>query len=348
MAASVASSSSTGERSPARNASTSEDASPCHGVSGTPRSSRVPGRSRTVATCRRVRAWTFRPRRRSTSRSTATATSVVGAMGAARARAGGKSVVVELAVGSPDAPARDAIEVPVTTLGSPSTTWPSIPGPGSASRSPTDHTSSSPSAASPSPARSTSATWAAIRAPTVDARCGDASSAPTTSVRSSRTRGASSTRWASARCSTCATTPSAHATRAASLRLEFGEIVAPALGLPSAKRVEIVPAENPGVVHVVEAEPDRVVAHRVDADDLDIALAGHGLALGRAMALDLGGRAGDAQVFGREREARAVVEGDRQRAPVLGQAQLRRPAGRRFRRRHRSLVLRAAVAASAI
>src|SRR5581483_10222090 len=36
MAASVASSSSTGDRSPFRNASTSEQASPCQGVSGTP------------------------------------------------------------------------------------------------------------------------------------------------------------------------------------------------------------------------------------------------------------------------------------------------------------------------
>src|SRR5207253_620063 len=41
MAANVASSSSTGDRSPRRNASTREHASCCHGMSGTPRSSLV-------------------------------------------------------------------------------------------------------------------------------------------------------------------------------------------------------------------------------------------------------------------------------------------------------------------
>ena len=72
------------------------------------------------------------------------------------------------------------------------------------------------------------------------------------------------------------------------LGAEVGEVVGPALVVPGAERVEIVPAEDAGRMHVVEDELHRVVADRLDADDLDVALARHRLALGRAVPLHLG------------------------------------------------------------
>src|SRR4051794_36784735 len=96
--------------------------------------------------------------------------------------------------------------------------------------------------------------------------------------------------------------------------------------MPGAERVEIVPAEDAGRMHVVEDELHGVIPDRLDADDLDVALARHRLALGRAVPLHLGRGARHPQVFGRKLESRAVVEGDAQAALVLGEPDLGRPA----------------------
>src|SRR5262249_55510553 len=56
-----------------------------------------------------------------------------------------------------------------------------------------------------------------------------------------------------------------------------------------------------------------------------ISLAWNGLALVRRVALDLGARAFDAQVFGRQQEALAALEAHRKRLAVLGKADLGRP-----------------------
>src|SRR5690606_11773994 len=75
----------------------------------------------------------------------------------------------------------------------------------------------------------------------------------------------------------------------------------------------------------VEDELDGVAADGLDADDLDVLLAGHRLAVARPMAPHLGGGARHAQVFGRERELASVLEGDEELAAVLRQADLARP-----------------------
>ena len=78
-------------------------------------------------------------------------------------------------------------------------------------------------------------------------------------------------------------------------------------------------------MHVVEHEPHRVIADRIHLENGDVLLARDGLALVGGMALHLGARALDAQIFGAQVESLAVVEGDGQRLAVLVQPQLRRP-----------------------
>src|SRR5262249_23589050 len=88
---------------------------------------------------------------------------------------------------------------------------------------------------------------------------------------------------------------------------------------------EIVRAVVPVRVQMVKAEPHRVISDRVHLENGDILLAGHGLALVGRMALDLGARAFDAQIFGAEIEVFATIEDHGQRLAVLAQAQLGRP-----------------------
>src|SRR5690606_24420853 len=60
---------------------------------------------------------------------------------------------------------------------------------------------------------------------------------------------------------------------------QFVEIGLPFAHTAAAKFQQVVPAEYPGRVQIVEREPHRVIAHRMDLQDRDVALAGHGLAL---------------------------------------------------------------------
>src|SRR4051794_39622628 len=90
-----------------------------------------------------------------------------------------------------------------------------------------------------------------------------------------------------------------------SLGGQFLEIGLPLLSLLGSEPVEIVPAVDPAVVHVVEDELDGIIADRLHADNLYLALARHSLALGRAVTLDLGRRARHPQVFGRQVEGGA-------------------------------------------
>ena len=78
-------------------------------------------------------------------------------------------------------------------------------------------------------------------------------------------------------------------------------------------------------MHVVEDEPHRVVADRIDLQDHHFALARHRLALVWRMALHLGARALHTQIFGRQREVVAALERDGERPLVLGQTQFGGP-----------------------
>src|SRR5207248_8841810 len=90
------------------------------------------------------------------------------------------------------------------------------------------------------------------------------------------------------------------------------EIGRPFCILLAAEFVEIIPAVEAGVVSVVENDARRVIAHWLDGSDFDASFAGHGLFLGRGMALYFGAGGFHAKIFGRERKALAAVEADRQ------------------------------------
>jgi hypothetical protein len=78
-------------------------------------------------------------------------------------------------------------------------------------------------------------------------------------------------------------------------------------------------------VHIVEYQPDRIIANGMQLQDLDVLLSGNCPSLARRMTLDFGARATNAQIFGREIETLAIIEGDRQRLAIFAQAQLSRP-----------------------
>src|SRR5262249_17304359 len=103
------------------------------------------------------------------------------------------------------------------------------------------------------------------------------------------------------------------------------EIVLPIAVAIAAELEQIVPAENPGGVQVVEHQPDRVIADRMHIENGDLLLARNGLAPIGGMTLHLGAGALDAQIFGAELETFPVVERNGQRLAVLVQPQLRRP-----------------------
>src|SRR5439155_7051242 len=88
---------------------------------------------------------------------------------------------------------------------------------------------------------------------------------------------------------------------------EGGEVGGPALIVFDAELVEVIPGIDPGVVQVVELDPDRVIADRLDFEDADMGAFGDDDLLVRPMALDFGRRALDPQIFGREAELAAVV-----------------------------------------
>src|ERR1700733_2992722 len=106
---------------------------------------------------------------------------------------------------------------------------------------------------------------------------------------------------------------------------KLAEIVAPILLAVAAELEQILPAENPGRVHVVEHQPYRVIADREQFQNLHILLARYGAPLARRVALDLGARAAHAQIFRGHIEALAAVESDRKSPAILAQAQFRRP-----------------------
>jgi hypothetical protein len=75
-------------------------------------------------------------------------------------------------------------------------------------------------------------------------------------------------------------------------------------------------------MQIVEDEADRIVPHRLDPDHHDVALARHRLALGAAVALDLGRGRGHPKVLGWQLENAAVLERHLQAALVTRQADL--------------------------
>src|SRR5260370_31927415 len=69
---------------------------------------------------------------------------------------------------------------------------------------------------------------------------------------------------------------------------EGGEVVAPALMLLDAELVEVVPGKDAGVVQIVELDPDRVVADRLQFEDADMGALGADHLVARPVPLYLG------------------------------------------------------------
>src|SRR2546422_636396 len=90
-------------------------------------------------------------------------------------------------------------------------------------------------------------------------------------------------------------------------------------------------------MHIVEPDPDGIIADRIDGKNGHITFAANRLALGFGMALHFGGGTGHPEQFGGEIERLAVVKGDPQRAAVFRQANFDRPRHRHVRCAHAAL-----------
>src|SRR5438045_724960 len=83
-----------------------------------------------------------------------------------------------------------------------------------------------------------------------------------------------------------------------SVRGQGVEMLAPTLFVLVAELVKVIPGINAGIVQIVEGDADSVIADRFEPDDADLSAAVYQRLLPRTMALHLGGRAFDAQIFG--------------------------------------------------
>src|SRR3981081_2177811 len=90
--------------------------------------------------------------------------------------------------------------------------------------------------------------------------------------------------------------------------------------------VEITPGVDPGVVEIVECNPDGIIADGFKADDPDMSAAVHQRLLPRTVPLHFGGWAFDPQIFRRKAKAVTVVERDFQYLFSPLQAEFNRPA----------------------
>src|ERR1700693_3534938 len=76
------------------------------------------------------------------------------------------------------------------------------------------------------------------------------------------------------------------------------QIRSPFRALLAAKFVQVVPAEQAGIVAIVETDAHRVIADRLERVDANVLLAHDDLLCACAMTLNFGARRFDAQIFG--------------------------------------------------
>src|SRR3954447_9140216 len=86
---------------------------------------------------------------------------------------------------------------------------------------------------------------------------------------------------------------------AQTVRGESGEILAPTVLMLGAELVKIIPGIDPGVVQIVEFNPDGVIADRFQLHDPDMGTAVDQCLLSRTVPPHLRGWALDAQILGR-------------------------------------------------
>src|SRR5436305_12420354 len=88
------------------------------------------------------------------------------------------------------------------------------------------------------------------------------------------------------------------------------EITAPAPVMLDPEPVEVFPRKNTGVVQIVEFDAHGIIADRLQIHDPDMSASSDNRLVVRPVALHLGRRALDPEIFGREAEFFAVVERD--------------------------------------
>src|SRR5579871_5244735 len=93
----------------------------------------------------------------------------------------------------------------------------------------------------------------------------------------------------------------------------------------AAQLVQIGPTVQTGIVPVVENDPCRIVADRLDRHDPDMPFARYDLLLGGGMALHFGAWRLDAKILGRQSKCFPVLEGDRKRRARRIDAKFHRP-----------------------
>lgn len=122
-------------------------------------------------------------------------------------------------------------------------------------------------------------------------------------------------------------TPLAH-TRSVAVQAPGSEIVEVILKPPLGVHPEIA-QERPGIdaggMHIVEPDPDGIIADRINGENGDVTLAANRFAFRLGMTLQFGGGAGDAEQLRRKTERPAIVERDMQCAAVLRKPNFNRP-----------------------
>jgi hypothetical protein len=101
-------------------------------------------------------------------------------------------------------------------------------------------------------------------------------------------------------------------------------ILKPSLGI-EAEIAQECPGVDAGGVHVVEAQPHRIIADGIDREDRHVALAAHRLALRLRVTLHFRRGTRDPEQFGGEVKRLAVVKTDMQRAAIPGEPDFDRP-----------------------
>jgi hypothetical protein len=92
------------------------------------------------------------------------------------------------------------------------------------------------------------------------------------------------------------------------LLCKLGEIFVPIFLSIATEFEKIFPTKNPGRVHVIKGKPHRIIANRMQFEDLHILLAADRTSFAWRMSLNLGARTAHAKIFGGKIEAVAVVE----------------------------------------
>ena len=116
--------------------------------------------------------------------------------------------------------------------------------------------------------------------------------------------------------------------------LKTGGVVIPQFGLPGAQQIQVVPCKNSTVVPIGKSGLNSVVAHRLQSDDGDIALAGLQHLLAWAVPLHLGRRGIHPHQLKRDAEMKTIGKTDLNHPRLLVNGQFGGSGGIRLQACH--------------